>query len=73
MVKITLKSIQIFVRENKIIYQKDGALPHYSLNERQWLDERMQGRWIGRRVTKFNSTEFLPIGIRQAEVVYQKS
>lgn len=30
-------------------YQHDGAPPHYSLLARNWLNENLPGRWIGRR------------------------
>ena len=30
-------------------FQPDGAPPHYSLVARNWLDEKFNGRWIGRR------------------------
>ena len=30
-------------------YQHDGAPPHYSLLSRNWLDDNLRGRWIGRR------------------------
>lgn len=30
-------------------YQHDGAPPHYSLLARDWLNEHLPGRWIGRR------------------------
>lgn len=30
-------------------FQQDGAPPHYSVEARRILDERLDGRWIGRR------------------------
>ena len=32
-----------------IIFQQDGAPPHYSTIVRQWLDEKFHNHWIGRR------------------------
>lgn len=34
---------------NKIIFQQDGAPPHFSKEVRAWLDASFPGRWIGRR------------------------
>lgn len=33
---------------NNLIFQQDGAPPHYTLPVRQYLDEVFPGRWIGR-------------------------
>lgn len=35
--------------ENQLIFQQDGAPPHYSLPVREYLNNRFPGRWIGRR------------------------
>lgn len=35
--------------ENEITFQQDGAPPHYTVQVRQFLNERFPGRWIGRR------------------------
>ena len=35
--------------ENRIMFQQDGAPPHYALFVRQYLDQTFPGRWIGRR------------------------
>ena len=32
---------------NKMIFQQDGAPPHFS-KVRTWLNEKFNGRWIGR-------------------------
>jgi transposase len=32
-----------------MLYQQDGASPHYSKTAREILDSRLSGRWIGRR------------------------
>lgn len=32
-----------------MLYQQDGAPPHYSKSARQFLETRLPGRWIGRR------------------------
>lgn len=34
---------------SKIMFQQDGAPPHYSLMARNWLNQHLPGRWIGRR------------------------
>ena len=33
----------------QIIFQQDGAPPHYSLEVRNWLNEKFPGKWTGRR------------------------
>ena len=33
---------------NKTIFQQDGAPPHFSEEVRAWLNEKFNGRWIGR-------------------------
>lgn len=35
--------------EQELIFQQDGAPPHFSLNVRNYLNDRFPGRWIGRR------------------------
>lgn len=35
--------------ENELVYQQDGAPPHYTAPVRQFLNETFPGRWIGRR------------------------
>ncbi|CAH2013085.1 unnamed protein product, partial [Acanthoscelides obtectus] len=34
---------------NRLIFQQDGAPPHYALRVRQYLDQTFPDRWIGRR------------------------
>ena len=34
---------------SKIMFQQDGAAAHFSLIVRNWLNDRLPGRWIGRR------------------------
>ena len=34
--------------QERIIFQQDGAPPHWSLSVRQWLNDTLPGRWIGR-------------------------
>ena len=31
-----------------LLFQQDGTPPHWSLPVREFLDERMPGKWIGR-------------------------
>jgi len=33
----------------RIIFQQDGAPPHYETEVRKWLNEKFPGKWIGRR------------------------
>ena len=33
---------------NKMIFQQDGAPPHFSKGVRAWLNEKFNGRWIVR-------------------------
>lgn len=33
---------------HQVFFQQDGAPPHWNLRVREFLDERMPGRWIGR-------------------------
>ena len=33
---------------NKMIFQQDGAPPRFSKEVRAWLNEKFNGRWIGR-------------------------
>ena len=32
----------------RLYFQHDGAAPHYAVIVREWLDEKLHGRWIGR-------------------------
>lgn len=34
---------------NRVIFQQDGAPPHYEKEVRAWLTKKFPGRWIGRR------------------------
>lgn len=33
----------------RVVFQQDGAPPHYDKRVRDWLTEKFPGRWIGRR------------------------
>lgn len=35
--------------ENELVFQQDGAPPHYVVPVREFLNNRFPGRWIGRR------------------------
>lgn len=37
--------------EEELMFQQDGARPHYSQNERNYLNDTFRGRLIGRRGT----------------------
>ena len=32
-----------------MLFQQDGASPHYAIIVRNWLDQKLPGRWLGRR------------------------
>jgi len=44
----------------EIIFQQDGATPHYKNTVRDWLDSRFQNRWIGRGTRLPNSIDWPP-------------
>jgi transposase len=37
------------IKYKRMLFQQDGAPPHYSLAVRAWLNEKFPGRWLGRR------------------------
>lgn len=37
------------IRRRRVYFQQDGAAAHYAIRVRSWLDEKLPGRWIGRR------------------------
>ena len=43
------KVLPFFTRKRQMMYQQDGAAPHYSISARQILDQQMPQQWIGRR------------------------
>ena len=43
------KVVPFFKRRPQMLFQHDGASPHYSVNARKILDEQMTNQWIGRR------------------------
>ena len=47
----TLPSIRAIYENTEVFYQQDGAPPHYHRDVRAFLDENLQGHWIGRRGT----------------------
>ena len=34
---------------NELLFQQDGAPPHYGLRVQQWLNDHFPSRWIGHR------------------------
>jgi len=46
-----LPAIRALYENNEVFYQQDGAPPHYHRDVRAFLDENLQGHWIGRRGT----------------------
>ena len=43
------KVVPFFKRRKQMLFQQDGASPHYSINARNILNEHMPNQWIGRR------------------------
>ncbi|PSN58165.1 hypothetical protein C0J52_00997 [Blattella germanica] len=39
----------LYGADEEVFYQQDGAPPHYHLAVRAFLDDNLQGHWIGRR------------------------
>lgn len=37
------------IKRRRVYFQQDGAAAHYALRVRSWLDQKLPGRWIGRR------------------------
>ena len=37
-----------FQQDGDYVFQQDGALPHWALDVRAFLNQQLQGRWIGR-------------------------
>jgi len=51
-----LPAVRALYENSEVFYQQDGAPPHCHRDVRAFLDENLQGHWIGRRGT----FEFLP-------------
>ena len=58
----------LFVNENEVYFQQDGALPHFHVNVRNFLNRTFNQRWIGRKkkcyvvpasISRFNPSRFL--------------
>lgn len=43
------KVVPFFTARREMLYQQDGAPPHYHRNAREILDTSLSNRWIGRR------------------------
>lgn len=43
------KVVPYFTQRRQMLFQQDGAPPHYSIQARQILNEQMANQWIGRR------------------------
>ena len=35
------------LQRKRLYFQHDGAAPHYAVIVREWLHEKLRGRWIG--------------------------
>jgi len=46
-----LPPIHALYENSELSYQQDGVPPHYHRDVRAFLDENLQGHWIGRRGT----------------------
>ena len=61
-----------------LIFQQDGAPPHFGLNVRTWLDQRFPNRWMGRcrpiewpaRSPDFTPPDFFMWGILKDKVYH---
>ena len=42
-----LPAIRALYENSEVFYQQDGAPPHYHQDVRAFLDENLQGHWIG--------------------------
>ena len=42
-------NIVLMVNSGQLYFQQDGAQAHYAKSVRDWLDENLANRWIGRR------------------------
>ncbi|KAG8283698.1 hypothetical protein J6590_011067 [Homalodisca vitripennis] len=51
---------QLETDSNNFIYQQDGAPPHWHLTVRQFLNQRICDRWIGRTGQNYASLHFWP-------------
>ena len=65
-----LPAVRALYENSELFYQQDGAPPHYHRDVRSFLEENLQGHWIGRRSTfefpprspDFNTFGLLPLG-----------
>ena len=46
-----LPAIRALYGNSEVFYQQDGERPHYHRDVRAFLDEYLQGHWVGRRGT----------------------
>ena len=46
-----LPAVRVLYENSELFCQQDGAPPHYHRDVRAFLDENLQGHWIGRRGT----------------------
>jgi len=46
-----LPAVHALYENSEVFYQQDVATPHYHRDVRAFLDENLQGHWIGRRGT----------------------
>jgi len=46
-----LPAIRALYENSEVVYQQDGAPTHYHREVRAFLDENLQGHWIGRKGT----------------------
>jgi hypothetical protein len=74
-----LPAIRALYDTSEDFYQPDGAPPHYHRDVRAFLDENLQGHWIGRRGTfefPTRSPDLTPLGFYLSgtlkDVVYRR-
>ena len=46
-----LPATRALYENSEVFYQQDGAPPHYDRDVQAFLDENLQGHWIGQRGT----------------------
>jgi len=76
-----LPAVRALYENSELFYQQDGAPPHYHRDVRSFLDENLQGHWIGRRGTfefpprspDFNTSGLLTLGDLEGRRVSQEN
>jgi len=71
-----LPAIRALYENSEVFYQQDGAPPHYHRDVRAFLDENLQGHWIGTFEFPPRSPDLTPMDFylwgTLKDVVYRK-